>query len=153
MKYDPAKLKTPTGHGLEKKEYPFDDDGKYRKDWVKANASGRTGSSYPQRERAAASSSTPAPSDDSSSDYPTYAEVSAREVSAPEVSAPEVSAPDQPPAPPTEETAASPQYHKVATGDTLFALARRYSTTVDELKRVNGLSGDSIHVGQSLRVP
>ena len=46
VKYDSSTLKTPTGHGLEKKEYPFDDDGQYRKEWVKANSSGRTKTSY-----------------------------------------------------------------------------------------------------------
>lgn len=44
-------------------------------------------------------------------------------------------------------------YHKVGSGDTLFALAGKYNTSVPELKRVNGLSGDNIRVGQSLRIP
>ena len=40
----------------------------------------------------------------------------------------------------------------VKRGDTLWAIARRYGVTVDELRAWNGLSGDRIEVGQVLRV-
>ena len=43
-------------------------------------------------------------------------------------------------------------YAKVKRGDTLSAIARRNGTTVAKLKRLNGLRGNTIHVGQSLRV-
>ncbi|WP_425427253.1 NlpC/P60 family protein [Thermus amyloliquefaciens] len=43
--------------------------------------------------------------------------------------------------------------HVVAPGDTLFSLARRYGTTVEELMRLNGLSTPGLKVGQVLRVP
>ena len=43
--------------------------------------------------------------------------------------------------------------HVVAPGDTLFSLARLYGTTVEELKRLNGLDSDLIKVGQVLIVP
>jgi peptidoglycan endopeptidase LytE len=49
--------------------------------------------------------------------------------------------------------AAAPSYHKVASGDTLFAIANRHNTSVADLKRINGLTGDSIRPGQSLRIP
>lgn len=39
-------------------------------------------------------------------------------------------------------------------GDTLFSLARRYKTTVEDLKRLNGLERpERLRTGQSLRVP
>jgi N-acetylmuramoyl-L-alanine amidase len=44
------------------------------------------------------------------------------------------------------------QYHVVGVGDTLWGLSFRYRTSVTELKRLNGLSGSTISVGQSLRV-
>ena len=44
-------------------------------------------------------------------------------------------------------------YHKVQSGDTLYSIARRYNTSVNQLKQVNGLTGDVIRVGQSLRLP
>ena len=42
--------------------------------------------------------------------------------------------------------------HTVRPGDTLFSLARRYGTSVDEVLRLNGLRSPSIRVGQRLRV-
>jgi murein DD-endopeptidase MepM/ murein hydrolase activator NlpD len=41
----------------------------------------------------------------------------------------------------------------VEAGDTLIAIARRYNTTVAEIKLANGLTSDVIRVGQTLRVP
>ena len=143
VKYDSSTLKTPTGHGLEKKEYPFDDDGQYRKEWVKANSSGRTKTSYAGQQSTSESSGTVAASaGTTSAAYPTYAELSS--------SGGEATSADSE----TESTSSSgTEYHKVTSGDTLFGLAARYNTSVADLKRVNGLSGDSIRVGQSIRVP
>lgn len=38
-------------------------------------------------------------------------------------------------------------------GDTLFSIAQRFGTTVEELKRLNGLTDNTIYVGQRLKVP
>lgn len=43
--------------------------------------------------------------------------------------------------------------HRVAAGDTLSAISRRYGTTVAALRAANGLSGDLIRVGDTLRLP
>jgi membrane-bound lytic murein transglycosylase D len=43
--------------------------------------------------------------------------------------------------------------HTVRTGDTLGAIARRYRTSVDAIKRLNGLRSNLIRPGQVLRVP
>jgi len=42
--------------------------------------------------------------------------------------------------------------HTVRPGDSLYTIARRYSTTVEDLKRDNGLSSDTIHPGLQLKV-
>lgn len=42
---------------------------------------------------------------------------------------------------------------QVKKGDTLYALAKRYGTTVNDLKRANGLKGDILEVGQKLALP
>lgn len=43
--------------------------------------------------------------------------------------------------------------HVVAPGDTLFALAERYDTTVAALRQENDLAGDLLRVGQVLELP
>ncbi|MCI8635788.1 MAG: LysM peptidoglycan-binding domain-containing protein [Eubacterium sp.] len=43
--------------------------------------------------------------------------------------------------------------YTVVSGDTLWSIARRYGTTVDAIKRLNGLTGDEIRVGQTLLIP
>lgn len=42
--------------------------------------------------------------------------------------------------------------YRVAAGDTLFAIARRFGMTVDELKSVNKLTTNNLSVGQALQV-
>lgn len=43
--------------------------------------------------------------------------------------------------------------YKVKKGDTLYGLAREFDTTVGQLKRDNGLTGNLIRAGQTLKVP
>ena len=43
--------------------------------------------------------------------------------------------------------------YTVRSGDTLWLLSRRYDTTVDAIKKLNGLTGDALQVGQVLRIP
>ena len=43
--------------------------------------------------------------------------------------------------------------YTVRSGDTLWLLANRYGTTVDEIKRLNGLTSDILQIGQVLRIP
>jgi LysM repeat protein len=212
VSYDPVKLKTPAGHGLERKDYPFDENGAYRKDWVKSNTGGRDRSASPEVPPPAALASAgklpskksgsvkaggtePGLIDPGPTAYPTYAEAAAARASgdsgAPAESAslaaigavpassgdPEAPSntgrvelasagtgmstslsavlpiPTSVPEPTAPVAPAATRYHKVRSGDTLFALASRYNTSVPALKRVNGLSSDNIRAGQSLRLP
>ncbi len=43
--------------------------------------------------------------------------------------------------------------HKVQHGDTLWNIAQRYNTTIQELNRVNGMNGSQIQVGVKIKVP
>lgn len=40
--------------------------------------------------------------------------------------------------------------HKVVKGDTLYSLSKKYNTTVNELKRLNGLANNDLSLGQIL---
>jgi len=53
----------------------------------------------------------------------------------------------------TTSAAGAPRTYRVRQGDTLFSIARQFSTTVAQLKQLNGLSGDAIKVGAQLKVP
>lgn len=43
--------------------------------------------------------------------------------------------------------------YTVRSGDTLWILAQRFGTTVDEIRRLNGLSSNILSIGQVLRIP
>jgi len=43
--------------------------------------------------------------------------------------------------------------HTIAKGDTLYNLSKRYNVTVGQLQAENGLSGTTLSLGQSLRIP
>ncbi len=43
--------------------------------------------------------------------------------------------------------------YTVRPGDTLWLISRRYNTTVDDIKRLNGLTSDLLNIGQILRIP
>ncbi|MFZ5944508.1 MAG: cell wall hydrolase [Bacillota bacterium] len=47
----------------------------------------------------------------------------------------------------------SSNLYTVKAGDTLFLLAKGYGTTVDAIKRENGISSNTIKIGQKLRIP
>lgn len=59
--------------------------------------------------------------------------------------------PNQPPVNEHEE-AVVPGYHIVKQGETLYSIARRYNTKVLELKALNELLSDTLHVGEELVV-
>jgi LysM repeat protein len=50
---------------------------------------------------------------------------------------------------PTKTTA---KYHTVQPGETLYSIATKYKTSIDELKRLNKISQSTIHPGDKLRV-
>ena len=43
--------------------------------------------------------------------------------------------------------------YTVISGDTLYSLARRYNTTVSEIKKLNNLTSDILRIGQVLKIP
>ena len=45
------------------------------------------------------------------------------------------------------------QTHTVRKGETLFSLARRYNTSITELRRLNNLKGNNLSQGKRLKVP
>ena len=54
---------------------------------------------------------------------------------------------------PSVKVAPSVLYHKVSKGETLYAISRKYSTSVASIQSVNRLKGNIIHIGQTLKIP
>lgn len=55
---------------------------------------------------------------------------------------------------PTQPTRqAGAQMHTVASGETLFRIAQTYRTNVEDIKKLNNMSGNSVMVGQKLKIP
>ena len=54
---------------------------------------------------------------------------------------------------PTPVPEQSWHYYTVQRGDTLYSIATRFNTTVEELIQINGLADKTIFVGQKLKVP
>ena len=52
----------------------------------------------------------------------------------------------------TPPTTTSENY-VVKSGDNLYAIARRYNTTVSEIKKVNNLTSNNLSIGQVLKIP
>lgn len=46
----------------------------------------------------------------------------------------------------------SSETHVVKKGDTLYSISKRYNTSVEEIKKMNGLNGNTISIGQILSI-
>ena len=44
-------------------------------------------------------------------------------------------------------------YYTVKSGDSVWSIAKKYDTTVDELKRINNLTSNTLSIGQILKLP
>lgn len=52
----------------------------------------------------------------------------------------------------SKSSALKAKYHKVRSGDTLSGIASKYGVSVSSLRRLNGIKGNNIRVGRSIRV-
>jgi len=63
-----------------------------------------------------------------------------------------VPVPKQEDTPKTVASAADQSLYEVQKGDTLYSISKRFNLTVEELMAKNGLTGNSLSIGQKLRV-
>lgn len=54
---------------------------------------------------------------------------------------------------PGTKTAKKTATYKVKSGDALYSIARKYKTNISTLKSLNGLKGDTLRAGQTIKVP
>lgn len=60
---------------------------------------------------------------------------------------------EQPESAPKQKDANKPQTHKVAKGDTLFGLSKRYGVSVKAIQDANNLTNNNLRIGQRLTIP
>ena len=53
----------------------------------------------------------------------------------------------------SDGTSANSIYYQVASGDTLYVLSKKFNTTIDNIKRANGLTTDVLQINQRLIIP
>ena len=119
---------------------PFDSSGNYVEAWADNPAKWRGGDRKPTPER----TTTPSRPTQTASTTP-------RQTQPTQTAASRPAATPQPR--PTPRPQPQQRRYTVKRGDTLSAIARRHNTTVAGLRRANGISGDLIHPGQTLRIP
>ena len=61
--------------------------------------------------------------------------------------------PYTPPIGSTPPSGPSTQTYTVKKGDSLYAIAKKYNTTVDNLKQINNLTSNNLSIGQILKLP
>ena len=67
---------------------------------------------------------------------------------------PEFEAPAEPVQKPKPKPAApKKRVHKVAKGDTLFSIAKRYGVTIDAIRKANNKKNDALNIGDTLVIP
>lgn len=58
------------------------------------------------------------------------------------------------PAPPKQSSPTTTQKtHTVQKGETLYRISKLYNTSIDELKKLNGLASNNVSIGQKIKVP
>ena len=43
--------------------------------------------------------------------------------------------------------------YKVKSGDSLYQISKKYNVTIDAIKKLNNLSGNTLNIGQELKIP
>jgi LysM repeat protein len=72
---------------------------------------------------------------------------------APARPAPTGAAPAPRPAQQTAQRPAQQRTHRVASGETLWSIARRYNVTTEQIRAANRLTSDTVRIGQTLVIP
>ncbi len=168
ISFSKTKLATPPTT-LSQRDYPFDEKGRYRTDWVKGGSTKkRSMSSFrsaptkptkptkPAPTQTVAVQSPKTPSSKKSKKSSSSMTIAANNTPAPKSSPPKVYTPPPAPKPKPKPPASAKKqarYHTISKGDTLWGISRRYKVSITAIKSANGLSSDLIRPGQILRLP
>lgn len=147
--YSGADSSTPS-HGMSQSEYPFDEYGNYREDWVK-NGKPSYASQYENADVVDLTKDNPrspfAGTSEASDDRPKQTKRSSSSSSRSKSTASKSKPKPKKPA---------PKYTTITIkkGDTLYGLAKRYGTSVKAIQSANGMGGaTALRDGRSLKIP
>ncbi|MBL9132936.1 MAG: LysM peptidoglycan-binding domain-containing protein [Verrucomicrobiaceae bacterium] len=113
-------------HAMAKNEYPFDENGDYKTDWVAGGGSGKPESDYTSWRSSHGGEPTP------HRDY---------------------SPPKKKTSSKSKSKSSKGGSYTIKSGDSLSVIAARNGTTVAKLKAANGLKNDMIRAGKTLKIP
>lgn len=139
-------------HDMSRGEYPFDENGAYKTDWVGGSSvadtddsswrSSHGGSPTPDRDY------TPPPRK-----KPTPVKKTSSSSSKSRSGSKSVANRGKSTSGKSKSTASRSSSYTIKSGDTLSRIAARNGTTVAKLKAANGLRSDSIRTGKTLKIP
>lgn len=146
-------------HRMSHADYPFDSNGNYVTSWAAEGGRSEGASDYrssarhhdddppaPKKSTKASSRSETA----SSKKSPPPSKPTSSTKSKSTVASKSDSAPAKKPA---SSGGGGGTKHVVKGSDTLYGLARKYGTTVDKIKKANGLTSDNLRDGRTLTIP
>lgn len=113
-------------HSMAKNEYPFDESGSYKTEWVASGGSGRPESDYSSWRSSHGGEPTP------HKDY----------------TPPKKKKPSS-----SSKSKSKGGSYTIKAGDSLSVIAARNGTTVAKIKAANGLKNDLIRAGKTLKIP
>ncbi len=134
---------------------PFDSRGNYVERWADDKSKGRWWRKGSVRGDSSVASTQPTPPVVAANTTPTPAPPSTGTRPTPPVGPVAAVTPRPKPKPTVKVTPKrkSPIRHTVKKGDTLWALSRKYKTTVTAIQRANGLKGTNLKIGRRLLIP
>lgn len=53
----------------------------------------------------------------------------------------------------TQAAASQPKVHNIRSGETLSSIAAKYGVSIAEIKKANGMTGDALRAGKTLKIP
>lgn len=53
----------------------------------------------------------------------------------------------------TQTAASQPKVHNIRSGETLSSIAAKYGVSIAEIKKANGMTGDALRAGKTLKIP
>ncbi len=159
----------PDGSALPKEEYPFDEKGNYREDWVSGSSSSTASTANvastkpdtyvvdtapPPLKDYDDTPAKPKPKPTGSKPVVSKPKPNAKPIAKPVASKPKPKPVKKPtPKPVVKKAQPKPTLYKIQKGDTLYGLSKKTGRSVADIKRYNNMSKDLLRDGWVIKIP